>query len=45
MSKDAAEAVAAMEDDFVALLALDASSRGLFGEHQVDRSTWEKLTD
>lgn len=45
MSKEAAEAVASMEDDFVALLALDASSRGLFGDHQVDPSKWEKLTD
>lgn len=45
MSKKAAKAVASMEDDFVALLALDASSRGLFGQHQVDPSNWEKLTD
>jgi hypothetical protein len=45
MSKQAAEAVTFMEDDFVALLALDASSRGLFGSRQVDSSNWETLTD
>jgi hypothetical protein len=45
MSKEAAQAAASMEDDFVALLALDASARGLFGQHQVDPTNWEKLTD
>ena len=45
MSTEAAKAVASMEDDFVALLALDASDRGLFGRHAVDSSKWEILTD
>lgn len=45
MTKQAAKGVADMEDDFVALLALDASSRGLFGSNEVDASNWETLTD
>lgn len=45
MSMEAAHAASSMEDDFVALLALDANSRGLFGSHQVDTSQWEALTD
>jgi hypothetical protein len=45
MTKKAADAVSEMEDDFVALLALDAHSRGLFGAHELDCSRWETLTD
>jgi hypothetical protein len=45
MNEQAAKAVAAMEDDFVALLALDANSRSLFGSHRLDTSSWETLTD
>lgn len=45
MTEHAAKAVTALEDDFVALLALDASSRGLFSGRQVDCSNWETLTD
>lgn len=45
MSADAARAVSAIEDDFVALLALDAGSRGLFSSAQLDSSGWEALTD
>ena len=45
MTEQAVRAVTGMEDDLVALLALDASSRGLFGSHHVDSSNWETLTD
>ncbi len=45
LSTKSADAVAGMEDDFVALLACDASSRGLFGSHQVNSASWEALTD
>lgn len=45
MSADAARAISTMEDDFVALLALDADSRGLFPSGQLDSSGWETLTD
>jgi hypothetical protein len=45
MSPKAAEAAARMEDDFVALLALDAHARGLYGKHALDLSRWEALTD
>lgn len=45
MTKQAGEAVSSMDDDFVALLALDASSRRLFGSHRLSRSNWEALTD
>ncbi len=38
MTAEAAVAVTTMEDDFVALLALDAELRGLFGSHQLDCS-------
>jgi hypothetical protein len=37
--------VSRMDDDFVALLALDASSRGLFRDHNLDVSYWEEVTD
>lgn len=43
LSTAAAEAVSAMEDDFVALLALDADSRGLFPAAALDRTAWEAL--
>ena len=45
MTAQAGEAISEMEDDFVALLALDASDRGLFGDHHLDTSRWEALTD
>lgn len=45
MTAGAGEAVSGMEDDFVALLALDANARGLFGDHRLDVSGWEALTD
>ena len=41
----AAKAVAALEDDFVALLALHANSLGLFRAGALDTSGWEELTD
>jgi hypothetical protein len=44
LSRSAAVAVAAMDDNFVALLALDADSRGLFPARALDRSGWESLT-
>ena len=45
MTAQAGAAVSEMEDDFVALLALDADSRRLFADHQLDVSGWEALTD
>ena len=45
MTGQAGEAVIAMDDDLVALLALDANSRRLFGTHRLNRSNWEALTD
>jgi hypothetical protein len=40
-----ARAVSAMEDDFVALLALDAEARGVFRAGVLDKSAWEALVD
>jgi hypothetical protein len=45
LSSDAAGAIAAMEDDFVALLALDADERGRFPGGTLDKSAWEVLVD
>ena len=45
LSAGAAKAVSTMEDDFVALLALDADSRGLFRGSGLDKSAWERLLD
>lgn len=45
MTSEAAVSISTMADDFVALLALDASERGLFGDHELDKSQWESLTD
>lgn len=45
LSASAARAVAKMEDDFVALLALDADDRGLFRGAGLDKSAWETLLD
>jgi hypothetical protein len=42
LSTSAARAVGSMEDDFVALLALDAEARGLFS---LDKTMWESLID
>jgi len=44
LSRDAAQAVSSIEDDFVALLALHAESQGLFPAG-LDHSHWEALTD
>ncbi len=43
MSADAATLVGRVEDDFVALLALDAVSRGQFPSGALDQSFWESL--
>lgn len=43
MTANAATAVSSMDDDFVALLALDADSRGLFPVGALDKSGWETL--
>jgi hypothetical protein len=45
LSEAAAKAISVMEDDFVALLALDAADRGVLRNSQLDRSGWEALTD
>lgn len=45
LSADAAKAIAAMEDDFVALLALDADERARFPAGALDKSAWETLID
>jgi hypothetical protein len=45
LSADAAKAIAAMEDDFVALLALDADERGRFPSGALDKTAWETLID
>jgi hypothetical protein len=45
LSPDAGEAVSTVEDDFVALLALDAEERGRFPEQTLEKSTWEALID
>lgn len=44
LSKEVASAVSSSDDDFVALLALDADERGLFRSH-LDLSNWEALID
>jgi hypothetical protein len=43
LSRDAAKAIATIEDDVVALLALDARSRELFVPGALDDSNWERL--
>jgi hypothetical protein len=45
LSERCAKAVASMEDDFVALLALDANERGRFTAGHLDQSGWEALID
>jgi hypothetical protein len=40
---DAAARVSAMEDDVVALLALDANARGRFAPHALDTTKWLQL--
>jgi hypothetical protein len=45
LSDASAQAIAAMEDDFVALLALDADSRGHFTAGALDKAAWEALVD
>lgn len=45
LSAESGRAVSGMEDDFVALLSLDAYEQGLFGSHQLDVSLWESITD
>jgi hypothetical protein len=45
LSQDVADVISAMEDDFVALLALDANARGRFGADPIDTSAWETLVD
>jgi len=45
LSRSAAKAVASMDDDFVALLALHADSLRLFRTGALDKSAWEELTD
>lgn len=45
LSADAARSVSGMEDDFVALLALDAEARSLFGSGPPDHTLWEDITD
>lgn len=45
LSSDAARAIATMDDDFVALLALDADERELFAAGGLDASRWEHLVD
>ncbi|HWB68485.1 MAG TPA: RNA-directed DNA polymerase [Solirubrobacterales bacterium] len=45
LSAEAGDSVSAMEDDCVALLALDAESRAIFGGEEVDKARWEGLTD
>lgn len=45
LSRDAAALVTAMEHDFVALLALDANSRGRFPARALDTTPWETLID
>lgn len=45
LSAHAAEAVTSMDDDFVALLALDAAARGLFPRRAFAKDRWESLTD
>jgi hypothetical protein len=44
LSATAADAVSSMEDDFAALLALDADSRGRF-QGPLDKTSWEALID
>jgi hypothetical protein len=43
LSDQIAGAVATIEDDFVALLALDAVSRGLIAREALDVSNWQRL--
>ena len=45
LSGNAAKAVAAVEDDFVALLALDAAERGRFPSGALHTSAWRYLID
>jgi hypothetical protein len=45
LSAEIAKSICAMEDDFVALLALDAASRGVFRTGQLDLTAWETSTD
>ena len=45
LSVDAAKVVSAMEDDIVALLALDAEARGLFPTGSLDKQNWQSLVD
>lgn len=44
LSATAADAVSSMGDDFAALLALDADSRGRF-QGPLDKTSWEALID
>lgn len=43
LSKNAAKSISAMDDDVVALLALDADSRGLFPVGALDKNNWTDL--
>jgi hypothetical protein len=43
LSADAAKAICGMEDDVVALLALDADAQGLFPPGSLDVQTWNSL--
>jgi hypothetical protein len=43
LSNGVAKALSAMEDDIVALLALDAESRGLFPTGSLNKNTWQSL--
>jgi hypothetical protein len=45
LSDEAAKAIVAMEDDFVALIALDANSRGRFTAGTLDTGPWETLVN
>jgi hypothetical protein len=42
LSAEAAASVSAMDDDIVALLAMDADSRGLFPPNALDRTRWQQ---
>jgi hypothetical protein len=44
LTHDAANAVVSMEDDLVALLALDADAKGRF-PRELDKTTWSSLVD
>jgi hypothetical protein len=45
LSRDAAREISMLEDDFVALLALDAQSRGRFPSGGIDTALWETMLD